>query len=138
LFGIFAKSDFKIVFPQPSHSQKKKSNLFEKIEGWKPVRDVLDLADEGNSIFNRDVPLVDKTLERILAGLIKYVANGDKAFLQHYYSGNPAYKISSLTDVCGTLTTIPHQGIVSVVKTKACFMMKYMGNNLVTGREIFG
>lgn len=128
LFGIFAKDDFPIVYPEPTHSKNLKSNLFQTIKPWKAVRDVLDLKDEGNSIFERSKSLSEKTLERILAGLIKYVANGDKAFLQMYYSGNPNSKVQSVEDVCGTLTTIPHQGIVS-----ASFMMKYMGNNLKTG-----
>ena len=41
---------------------------------WKPVREVLDLEDEGESIFNRCKPLCEKTLERIYAGLVKFVA----------------------------------------------------------------
>lgn len=45
-----------------------------------PVKDVLDFTDEGVSIFTRKKPLSDKTLERIYAGLVKYVANGDTSF----------------------------------------------------------
>lgn len=120
LFGIFAKDDFPICFPNPTHSKNLKSNLFQTIKPWKAVRDVLDLNDAGNSIFERTKSLSEKTLERILAGLVKYVAKGDKAFLQTYYSGNPNSKVQSVEDVCGTLTTIPHQGIVS-----ASFLQRY-------------
>lgn len=133
LFGIFAKDDFPIAFPEPTHSKNLKSNMFQKIKPWKAVRDVLDLEDVGQSIFDRKIPLVEKTIERILAGMIKYVAHGDIGFLQTYYSGNPMQKVSSLDEICGTLTTIPHQGIVFAEKTDASFMLKYMGNNQETG-----
>ena len=58
----------------------------------KPVKDVLDFSDEGESIFTRKKPLSDKTLERIYAGLIKFVAGGKAAFLSKYYSGHPDSK----------------------------------------------
>lgn len=52
-FGIFAKYGLPIVFPEPTHSKTGESGLFGEIKKWKPVREVLDLEDEGNSIFNR-------------------------------------------------------------------------------------
>jgi DNA (cytosine-5)-methyltransferase 1 len=133
LFGIFAKDDFPISFPEPTHSKNLKSNLFQNIQPWKPVRDVLDLEDEGTSIFDRTKPLADKTIERILAGMIKYVAGGDTSFIQNYYSGKPEHKVSSINEVCGTITTVPHQSLVTVKKSEAAFMVKYMGNNMKTG-----
>ena len=36
-----------------------------------------DFEDEGESIFTRKKPLVDATLERIYAGLVKFVAKGE-------------------------------------------------------------
>ena len=35
-------------------------NYFGTFEKWKPVREVLDLDDEGESIFGRKKPLVEK------------------------------------------------------------------------------
>ena len=55
--------------------------MFGGLERWKPVKEVLDLSDEGTSIF-REKPLADKTLARIYAGLIMFVAGGKKAFLE--------------------------------------------------------
>ena len=89
-FGIFAKQGLPIVFPEPTHCKEGKTDMFGKLEKWKPVKEVLDfsdegesifnrkkpLADEGESIFNRKKPLAEKTLERIYAGLIKFVAGG--------------------------------------------------------------
>lgn len=120
LFGIFALGDLPIIFPEPTHAKNppKVKDLFgKKMEQWKPVREVLELEKVGNSIFGRKKPLVEKTLMRIYAGLVKFVANGDDSFMQHYYSSdNPFSKVSSLAEPCATLTTVPHQGIVWVMK----------------------
>ena len=80
-FGIFAKANLPIIFPQLTHTKKNHKNLFGGLERWKPVKEVLDLSDEGTSIF-REKPLADKTLARIYAGLIMFVAGGKKAFLE--------------------------------------------------------
>lgn len=87
-FGIFAKPYLPIVWPKPTHSKTGGGDLFGSLEKWKPVKDVLDFDDEGESIFNRKKPLSPKTLERIYAGLIKFVAGGKDAFLVKYNSMN--------------------------------------------------
>ncbi len=76
-FGMFAKRSIDIVFPEPTHARDGGDDLFgEQLKPWLPVRDVLDLNDEGTSIFDRKRPLVDATLKRIYAGLVKFVAGG--------------------------------------------------------------
>ncbi len=74
-FGIFAKGSLPIVFPEQTHSKKPDP----KLKNWKAVREVLDFDDEGKSIFGRKTPLVDSSLLRIYAGLIKFVAGGKDA-----------------------------------------------------------
>ena len=74
-FGIFAKKGLPIVFPEPTHCKGGRQDMFSKLEKWKPVKEVLDFSDEGTTIF-REKPLSEKTLERIYAGLIKFVAGG--------------------------------------------------------------
>ena len=39
---------------------------------------ILDLEDEGESIFDRKRPLVEASLARIHAGLVKFLAGGAK------------------------------------------------------------
>ena len=87
-FGQFARKGLPIAFPQPTHAKADiafrsqfVANLFpDQYQPWKPVREVLDLGDEGGSIFTKKKPLCEKTLERIYAGLVKFVAGGkDKA-----------------------------------------------------------
>ena len=85
-FGIFAKRGLPIVFPEPTHCKDGKSDMFGRLEKWKPVKEVLDFSDEGDSIFCRKKPLAEKTLERIYSGLIKFVAGGKEAFIVKYNS----------------------------------------------------
>jgi DNA (cytosine-5)-methyltransferase 1 len=116
LFGIFAKNGLPIVWPEPTHSKNpdKQASLFGNLEKWKPVKEVLDFEDEGVSIFTRDKPLSDKTLDRIYAGLIKFVANGDEAFISKYYSGKPEGKNITLEGPAGTVTCVDGQSLVKV------------------------
>lgn len=106
-FGIFARHSLPIVFPKPTHSKNGESGLFGCMKKWKPVREVLDFEDEGRSIF-RDKPLSEKTLTRIYAGLIKFVAGGKKSFLIKYNSVNQKtgkYIPPSVDEPCPTVAT---------------------------------
>lgn len=83
LFGQFARKGLPIAFPTQTHAKSSPvccgttATLFpNQYQPWKPVRDVLDLQDEGGSIFAKKKPLCEKTLERIYAGLVKFVAGG--------------------------------------------------------------
>ncbi len=125
LFGCFAKPEFPICWPEATHSKKPSTgSLFgAALHKWKPVKDVLDFTDEGESIFARQKPLSEKTLERIYAGLVKYVAKGDRSFISKYFSGRPAGKVNSVNDPASTVTTFGNQ---SLVQTK--FLSAYYGN----------
>lgn len=112
LFGCFAKEGLPIVWPDPTHSKKASEGMFNHLKKWMPVKEVLNFNDEGESIFTRKKPLSDKTLERIYAGLVKYVAKGDKAFISKYYSGRPAGKVIPVDGPAGTITTASGQTLV--------------------------
>lgn len=132
-FGIFAKYGLPIVFPEPTHSKTGEAGLFGDMQKWKPVREVLDLEDEGNSIFDRKKPLSDNTLERIYAGLIKFVAGGKQAFMVKYNSVNKKtgkYVPPSLDNPCPTLLTKDRLALVHADR----FVVNYRFNN--TGHSI--
>lgn len=118
-FGIFAKNDLPITWPEPTHSKNPSGKNLKK---WKPVKEVLDLEDEGNSIFTRKKPLVDATLERIYAGLIKFVAGGEEAFMVKYNSmnRNGHYKAPDISEPCPVVST---QNRLAVAKCS--FIQKY-------------
>lgn len=115
-FGIFAKKNLPIVFPEPTHCKNGKRDMFSSFQSWKPVKEVLELSNEGKSIFERDKPLADKTLERIYAGLIKFVAGGKEAFLIKYNSMNQSgkYTAPSIDEPCPTVATQNRLGVAKV------------------------
>ena len=106
-FGIFAKKGMPIVFPSATHCKNGKSDMFGSMEKWKPVKEVLDFSDEGDSIFCRKKPLAEKTLERIYAGLIKFVAGGKDVFIVKYNSmnRNGKYLAPGVDEPCPTVAT---------------------------------
>ena len=121
-FGQFAKIGYPIIWPEPSHNKNPvKNGLFEALKPWKPVREVLDLNDEGRSIFIRKKPLSENTLKRIYAGLVKFVANGDDEFIQKYFSGHPESKVISVNGPAHTVTVKDHHSPV--------FIKRYNGGN---------
>ena len=65
-FGQFAQKGLPIAFPIPTYAKNgDEGGMFSCYHKWKPVREVLDFSDEGESIFGRKKPLCEKTLERI-------------------------------------------------------------------------
>lgn len=124
-FGIFAKEGLPIVWPEATHSKEANCDSFKNTKKWNPVKDVLDFSDEGESIFTRKKPLSDKTLERIYAGLIKFVAGGKESFLTRYNSGQPKYRNKSIEEPCGVLTTSNR-----FAKVQCKFLAAYYGNGI--------
>lgn len=114
-FGIFAKRVLPIVFPEPTHCKDGKTDMMGRLEKWNAVKEVLDFTDEGDSIFCRKKPLAEKTLERIYAGLIKFVAGGKDAFIVKYNSmnRNGKYQPPSIDEPCPTVAT---QGRLALAK----------------------
>ena len=141
-FGIFARKGFPIVFPQPTHASRSKLYpkgsevlnrqlpiIFEEyerqkangaLEPWKAVKDVLDFSDEGITIF-REKSLAEKTLERIYAGLIKFVAGGKEAFMIKWnsMSRNGKYQAPGIDEPCPVVSTQNRLGVAQV-----CFLSK--------------
>lgn len=119
-FGQFAKRGLPITFPVATHSKIGEKGLFGELKKWKPVRDVLDLSDEGESIFMRKKPLVEKTLERIYAGLVKFVAGMNQkefaAFIVKYNSMNQSghYTPPSIDEPCPTVACQNRLGVAQV------------------------
>ena len=63
----------KINWPEPTHAENPQPDLFgTELKKWRGVRECLDLSDTGRSIFNREKPLAQNTLRRIMVGLRKF------------------------------------------------------------------
>ena len=116
-FGVFARKGLPVAFPEPTHQRNPEGGLFGSLKAWKPVREVLDLEDAGRSIF-REKKLSERTLERIYAGLIKFVAKGQTQWLSKQFSGDPEGKNISIEGPAGTVTCKDHHA----------FLTTYYGN----------
>lgn len=116
LFIQFAKDGYPINWPVATHAKKPTG----KLKKWKAVKDVLDLNDEGKSIFGRKKPLVDATLERVYIGLIKEIAGGKEAFLNQYNSGD-----GRIIGIDNAINTVPTNNRFAIFKT--VFLTKYYG-----------
>lgn len=126
-FAQFNNSDFPIVWPEPTHAKNPVDGLFESLKKWRPVKEVLDFEDEGESIFTRKKPLVEATLERIYHGLIKFVAGGKEKWLLKYNSVNGKTRVHippSIDDPCPTVSCQGRLGVVS-----ANFLAQYNSGN---------
>lgn len=108
------------VWPETTHGDKGAPH--------KPVKDVLDFDDEGQSIFTRKKPLVEATLARIYAGLEKFVkpaldkktnSEDSPAFIQNYYTSGGG--VSDIDRPAPTITTTPKSSVVTT------FLAKYYG-----------
>ena len=112
-FGMFARPGIPIVFPKATHAKDAGNELFNSgLKPWLPVREVLDLQDEGTSIFDRKTPLVDATLKRIYAGLVKFVAGGKQNFLIKWNSmKNDKYVPPEIDRPCPTVSTQNRIGV---------------------------
>lgn len=120
-FGQFAKHGLPIAWPEATHSKSPDvGGLFGAKAKWKPVREVLNLEDEGRSIFTRSKPLSEKTLERIYAGLVKFVAGGEDLFTIRYNGGDMKEKSKSVLNPLGAIATSNRHGLV-----KSVFLSKY-------------
>lgn len=126
-FAQFNKPEFPIVWPEATHSKNPSTGLFESLEKWRPVKEVLDFDDKGESIFTRKKPLVEATLERIYHGLIKFVAGGKEKWLLKYNSVNGKTRVHippSVDDPCPTVSCQGRLGVVS-----ANFLAQYNSGN---------
>ena len=140
-FGQFAANGLPINFPMQTYSKNGDDDggLFQLYKKWKPVREVLDLEDEGVSIFTREKPLCEKTLERIFAGLIKFVAGGKQqydAWLLKYNSMNQDghHNAPSIDEPCPTVATQNRIGLVKVQYLSKQFGGDPAGKNIPIDR----
>lgn len=128
-FAVFTSPTMPVCWPERTHDKFGRHGL----PKWKAVREVLELQQVGESIFGRKKPLSDNTLKRILAGLVKFVSGGQEAYLVKHYGGDPESKAVSLDNPGPTITTKPHESLVT-----AEFLYQYNGtpDNCTFGSEV--
>lgn len=117
-FGIFAKHGLPTAWPEATHCKGgRAADMFHPaLKPWEPVRDVLELDNEGQSIFTRKKPLTERTLERIYAGLMKFVAKGKENFMVKYnsWSKDGRYVAPGIDEPCPVVATQNRLGVAKV------------------------
>lgn len=66
-----------IVWPEATHAKKPKRGQ----KKWREAAECIDFTDLGNSIFNRQKPLVEATLRRVARGMKKLVLEAKKPYI---------------------------------------------------------
>jgi DNA (cytosine-5)-methyltransferase 1 len=122
-FGQFAKHMLPIAWPEQTHAKNPTPMLFGAVKKWQPVKDVLDFADEGESIFTRKKPLSERTLDRIYSGLIKFIAGGKDKWLLKYNSVSQTTGVHIPPSIDEPCPVVSCQGRLGVVQAK--FLSKY-------------
>lgn len=118
--GQIVPSCLPIAWPEQTHTKDPVESSLFPMKKWNPVREILDLEDEGLSIFERKKPLSDKTIDVIIKGIVKAIAENEETFTFKYYGNGVNY--SSLKKPSGT------------VRTKDCFaIIKLIFNQYKTG-----
>lgn len=127
-FGIFAKIGYPIRFPSQTH-HKDGVNGYEK---WRPVKEVLNLDDEGNSVFGRKKALAENTMKRIAHGIWKHVLNDDeKNFIASVFTSGG--QLRSTDDPLRTIDTRDRHQLITVEKRK--FLTAHF-HNMVNSQSI--
>lgn len=82
-FFLVARNDGKAIsFPMPTHGNPKKQPAKGKtLKPWKTAADIIDWSIPCKSIFNRDKPLAEKTMQRIAKGIQKFVIDANEPFI---------------------------------------------------------
>ncbi|GIU12999.1 DNA cytosine methyltransferase [Shewanella sp. MBTL60-007] len=82
-FFLVARCDGQpITFPEPTHGNpKKQPGNGKALKAWKTAADIIDWSIPCKSIFNRDRPLAEKTMQRIAKGIQKFVIDCDAPFI---------------------------------------------------------
>jgi len=134
-FGIFARHGMPIVFPVQTHSKNAGTvtSLFgtDDLKPWKPVKEVLDFNDIGETIF-REKALCEKTLARIYAGLIKFVPGGKESFLVKWNSWNKngKYNAPGIEEPCPVVSTQNRLGVARVSFLSKAYSGDPMSKNI--------
>lgn len=115
-FGVFKRDGGEILFPEQTHIKRSLPNP-NNLPTWKPVRDILQLEEEGVSIFGlngKNLPWATKTMIRSYKGAKKFYLTEDQ-FLTSYYGKGTHH---SLKDPCNTLTCKERYAKVTLVQGK--------------------
>jgi DNA (cytosine-5)-methyltransferase 1 len=139
LFIIFAKNGLPIEWPKPTHNK----NGTHGLRKWLPVKPLLDLHDEGFSIFDRKNNMAIKkqhrkdlepsSFERVYNGALKHTVGATEEQFINKAMGNQMdgtkSRGKSINDPSLSITTHVRYDLVTAVKNDH-FLMKWIGDRI--------
>lgn len=136
-FAIFTKPGVPVVWPKPTHAEGE--NMY-GLPKWKPCKDYLDLNNEGESIFGRELnenirpgkrhPLSANTLRRIAGGIRKFAP--EMFYIMKYYGNGD--NCQSVNKPLHTVRTKESHCLIKVEKSQ--FIQDYcFSDNFQTPEE---
>ena len=117
LFLVARRDGSAIVWPEPTHGKARP-------ERWRPAAEIIDWSIPCRSIFGRKRPLAAATLNRIAAGIRKYVLDAAEPFLIPVTHQGDA-RTYSIQEPLRTVTGA-HRGELALVGP---FIAKYHGGS---------
>lgn len=74
-----------IVWPKPTHADRRTPSVAAgRMKAYRSAADIIDWSIPCRSIFNRERPLVEKTMRRLALGTFKFVINEQDPFILPY------------------------------------------------------
>ncbi len=82
-FYMIARSDGQeIVWPEPTHGNRGSTGVMSgRLEPHRAIAECIDWTNPGTSIFDRDKPLCDKTIQRIAKGFKKFILDESEPYV---------------------------------------------------------
>ena len=108
-YGGFRRDGREIVWPEPTHSRGGAGGFLP----WEPVYKYLDLQDLGKSVFGREKPLAENTMNRIARGLKKFVFDCPEPFIVQVNHGGGGFRGQGIHEPLPTLTQKHGFGVVT-------------------------
>lgn len=108
-YAIFRRDHREIVWPHKTHSK----NETDGYKPWEPIWKHLDLLDFGKSIFGREKPLAEKTMNRIARGLEKFVFTCPEPFIVRVNHSGNNFRGQSIHESIPTITSKHGYGLVT-------------------------
>ena len=110
-----------LVWPQPTHAREAEEDLFaSSLHPWIPASEIIDWSLPCPLIEERERPLSESTMKRIMSGIKKYWGEGAEPFLVRYNGGENRHH--SIHEPVPTLDTSNRYGLVQPL------IMEYYGN----------
>ncbi|HRH59459.1 MAG TPA: DNA cytosine methyltransferase, partial [Chitinophagaceae bacterium] len=138
----FTRNGIPATWPVPSNSKRGINNL----PKWLPVKDCLDLEDEGEDVLSFKtmkktgslVPRIKspKTIKRLMNGCIKFVLTGKRKWIVKTNSAKNNTDVSSgasIQESSSAITCFNGLNIATALKAEDCFIVKYNSTNQKTG-----